>query len=43
MKNFNPLNANPTKLSNTLFFFLAFADELFRCVRPFCGGEGGWS
>ena len=30
----NPLSANPTKWSNTL---KQFVDELFECVRPFCG------
>ena len=32
-KHLNPLNANPTKWSNTL---KQFADELFECVSPFC-------
>ena len=31
---FNPLIANPTKWTNTL---KQFVDELFECVRPFCG------
>ena len=30
----NPLSANPTKWSNTL---KQFVDELFECVRLFCG------
>ena len=39
--NVNPFNANPKKWSNTLKQFkhsnVAFADELFECVSPFCG------
>ena len=33
----NPLNANPTKWSNTLYNSPAVADELFECFWPFCG------
>ena len=34
---FNPLNANPTKWSNTQTIRQLIADELFECVWPFCG------
>ena len=33
----NPLSANPTEWSNTLKQFVGIADELFKCVWPFCG------
>ena len=33
----SPLSANPTEWLNLLKQFVGFADELFECVRPFCG------